>query len=219
MRWEGPDNSSYRLCIWHRRLIIPRKRFERPRIGLLLIDSGRLALALFYAADLATMHVLPEVTAKDEAMKVMEALHRDLGWLVILLAVVSISIGFIELLIELQRREAKVRRLINANIVGVFIWEPDGRIVDANEAFLRMIGYSRNDLVSKRLGWTELTPAETRGHRPGGPSLSAGRWQTGLCSNLREKFLRVVGLGNIGERLRALVSPRDEGDHLEPEPD
>jgi PAS domain S-box-containing protein len=148
--------------IWRCRLIIPGKRFERPRIGLLLIDLGLLALALFYAADLAIMHVLPKVTAKDEAMKVMEVLHRDLGWLVILLAVVCISIGFIELLIEFQRRETRVRRLIDANIVGVFIWGPDGRIVDANEAFLHMTGYSRNDLASKRLDWTELSATETR---------------------------------------------------------
>jgi PAS domain S-box-containing protein len=95
-------------------------------------------------------------------MEAMEALHRNFSWLVILFAVISISFGFIELLVELQRREARVRRLIDANIVGIFIWGPDGRIVEANEAFLHITGYSRDDLVSKRLGWTELTPAETR---------------------------------------------------------
>jgi PAS domain S-box-containing protein len=148
--------------IWRCRLISPGKRFERPRISLLLINSGLLAVALFYATDLAIMHVLPMVTAMDEAMKAMDALHRNLSWLVILFAVVSMSFGFIELLVELQRREARVRRLIDANIVGIFIWGPGGRIVDANEAFLRITGCSRDDLVSKRLGWTELTPAETR---------------------------------------------------------
>ncbi|GLR90875.1 sensor histidine kinase [Bradyrhizobium iriomotense] len=147
--------------IWRCRLINPGKRFERPRISLLLINSGLLAVALLYAADLAIMHVLPMVTAMDEAIKAMEALHRNLGWLVIPFAVVSISIGFIELLVELQRREARVRRLIDANIVGIFIWGPDGRIVDANEAFLRITGYVRDELISNRLGWTELTPAET----------------------------------------------------------
>ncbi len=148
--------------IWRCRLISPGKRFERPRIGLLLINSGLLAVALFYSADLAIMHVLPMVTARDEAMKAMEALHRNLSWLVILFAVISISFGFIELLVELQRREARVRRLIDANIVGIFIWGPDGRIVEANDAFLHITGYSHDDLVSKRLGWTELTPAEMR---------------------------------------------------------
>lgn len=58
--------------------------------------------------------------------------------------------------------EAKVRRLVNANIIGIFIWSFDGRIIDANEAFLRIVGYGRDDLVSGRLLWNELTPAEWR---------------------------------------------------------
>jgi len=58
--------------------------------------------------------------------------------------------------------EAKVRCLIDANIMGIFIWHLDGRIVDANEAFLRIVGYDRDDLVSGRLSWKELTPAEWR---------------------------------------------------------
>src|SRR5215831_1370401 len=147
--------------MWRCRLLSPGQRFERPKISVLLINLGLLAIALFYAADLATMHVLPMVSAMEEAMEAMTALHRNLNWLVILFAVISISIGFIELLVELQRRESKVRRLIDANIVGIFIWGPNGRLVDANEAFLRIAGYSWDDLVSKRrLGWAELTPAE-----------------------------------------------------------
>src|SRR5499425_2816950 len=58
--------------------------------------------------------------------------------------------------------EAKVRCLIDANIMGIFIWHLDGRIVDANEAFLRIVGYGRDDLSSGRLRWSELTPAEWR---------------------------------------------------------
>ena len=61
---------------------------------------------------------------------------------------------------DLQDREAKVRRLVNSNIIGIFIWGLDGRIIDANEAFLRMVGYGRDDVVSGGLRWRELTPAE-----------------------------------------------------------
>jgi PAS domain S-box-containing protein len=42
------------------------------------------------------------------------------------------------------------------------IWDVHGRIVDANQAFLDMVGHGREDLVSGRLRWTELTPAEWR---------------------------------------------------------
>ncbi len=148
--------------IWRYRLISPGKRFERPRIGLLLSNSGLLAIALFYAADLAIMHVLPMVTARDEAMNAMEALHRNLSWLVILFAVISISIGFIELLVELQRREARVRRLVDANMIGIIISDIEGQIIEANDAFLHMVGYDREDLVSARIHMTDLTPTEWR---------------------------------------------------------
>jgi PAS domain S-box-containing protein len=58
--------------------------------------------------------------------------------------------------------EAKVRRLIDVNIMAIFIWHLDGRIVEANEAFLRIVGYGRDDLTSGRLRWTDLTPVEWR---------------------------------------------------------
>jgi PAS domain-containing protein len=58
--------------------------------------------------------------------------------------------------------EAKVRCLIDSNIIGIIIWSHDGRISDANETFLRMVGYSRADLVAGQVSWIELTPAEWR---------------------------------------------------------
>ncbi len=61
---------------------------------------------------------------------------------------------------ELQNREGKIRRLVDANIIGIFIWELEGRILDANDAFLTMLGYDREDLVSPGLRWTDLTPPE-----------------------------------------------------------
>src|SRR5262245_46499437 len=58
--------------------------------------------------------------------------------------------------------EAKVRCLVDSNIIGIFIWNLDGRIIDGNEAFLRIIGYDRGDLIAGRLNWRELTPPEWR---------------------------------------------------------
>jgi PAS domain S-box-containing protein len=63
---------------------------------------------------------------------------------------------------DLQEREAKIRRLVDANIIGIFIWDFDGRILDANDAFLRMVNYDREDLVSGRIRWAELTPPDWR---------------------------------------------------------
>jgi len=61
---------------------------------------------------------------------------------------------------ELEEREAKIRCLVDANIIGIFTWELEGRLLQANDAFLRTVGYDREDLISGRLRWTELTPTE-----------------------------------------------------------
>ncbi len=62
----------------------------------------------------------------------------------------------------LSEREAKIRRLVDANIVGIIIWNIDGQIIEANDAFLRMVGYDREDLASGRVNRTDLTPQEWR---------------------------------------------------------
>src|SRR5262245_38412159 len=37
--------------------------------------------------------------------------------------------------------EAKLRCLVDANLIGIFLWGLDGRIIEANDAFLRIVGY------------------------------------------------------------------------------
>jgi PAS domain S-box-containing protein len=62
----------------------------------------------------------------------------------------------------LRESEAKIRRLVDSNIIGIFVWDFDGRIVEANDEFLRMVNYDREDLVSGRIRWAELTPPDWR---------------------------------------------------------
>jgi PAS domain S-box-containing protein len=58
--------------------------------------------------------------------------------------------------------EAKIRRLVEANVVGIVMWNLEGAITEANDAFLRMVQYDREDLASGRVRWTDLTPVEWR---------------------------------------------------------
>ena len=74
----------------------------------------------------------------------------------------AISLENTRLYRDLEEREAKIRRLVDANIIGIFIWNLHGEIIEANEAFLQMVGYSREDLVSGCIRWTDLTPPEWR---------------------------------------------------------
>lgn len=63
---------------------------------------------------------------------------------------------------DLLARDSKIRRLVDANIVGIIIWEVEGRILEANDEFLRMVGYDREDLTAGRLHRMTLTPPEWR---------------------------------------------------------
>jgi PAS domain S-box-containing protein len=63
---------------------------------------------------------------------------------------------------QLEQHEAKIRRLVDANIIGIFVWDFEGRVLEANDEFLRMVNYDREDLVSGRIRWADLTPPDWR---------------------------------------------------------
>ena len=72
----------------------------------------------------------------------------------------AISLENTRLYRDLAQREAKIRRLVDANIIGIFIFDADGRIIEANDAFLHIVGYEREDIASGHFRWTDLTPPE-----------------------------------------------------------
>ena len=102
----------------------------------------------------------------------------------------AISLENTRLYRELELREAKIRRLFDANIIGIFIWNLEGEIIEANEAFLRMVGYSRADLLSGRVRWTELTPAEWRDRDEQAVAEIA---TTGIFQPLEKEYFRKDG--------------------------
>jgi PAS domain S-box-containing protein len=71
-------------------------------------------------------------------------------------------IGAVTDITERKTAEDNIRRLVDAGILGIFFANVEGEIVEANQAFLQMLQYDRQDLVSGRLRWADLTPAEWR---------------------------------------------------------
>jgi len=61
-----------------------------------------------------------------------------------------------------REREARIRRLVDSNIIGVFFWHIGGAVLEANDAFLRIVHHTREDLRSGRICWPDLTPPEWR---------------------------------------------------------
>jgi PAS domain S-box-containing protein len=74
----------------------------------------------------------------------------------------AISLENARLYNDLQERESRIRRLVDSNIIGIVIWDFQGRLIEANDAYLDIVGYTREDIVSGRLQLTEMTPAEWR---------------------------------------------------------
>jgi PAS domain S-box-containing protein len=64
-------------------------------------------------------------------------------------------------LCELRDSEARFRHLVEFNIIGIMLADTNGKIVEANEALLNMVGYTREDLLLG-LHWDEITPPEYR---------------------------------------------------------
>ncbi|BBD64348.1 PAS/PAC sensor hybrid histidine kinase [Nostoc commune NIES-4072] len=61
----------------------------------------------------------------------------------------------------LRESEARFRRLFESNLIGVAFWNVDGFILDANDAFLHVAGYTRDEFASLgKINWRELTPIE-----------------------------------------------------------
>jgi PAS domain S-box-containing protein len=122
------------------------KKHARSVLCLPLVKQGKLIGVLYLENNLAS-HVFTPAR-----ISVLELLASQ----------AAISLENARLYSDLQEREARIRGLVDSNIVGIVIADVQGRIIEANQAFLDIVGYTREDLVSGRLRWTELTPPEWR---------------------------------------------------------
>ena len=110
----------------------------------------------------------------------------------------------------------RLRAVFDSSVIGVIVGDLDGAIREANDAFLWMVGYSREDLEAGRLNWIELTPPE---QRPLDAS-AIGRLQRRRAYSAFEKeYMRrdgsrvpvlIIGmalLGDAGDQCIALALP------------
>jgi PAS domain S-box-containing protein len=170
-----------------------RGRPAKSILCLPLIKQGRLT-GLLYLENTLTSYAF-----RPDRIAVLE----------LLAAQAAISLENTRLYSDLQEREAKVRRLVESNIIGISIFGFDGRIIEANEAFLRIVGHSHDDIVSGRLRWTDLTPTEW--HDADGRAVAELR-AAGSCKPYEKEYFRYDG-----SRVPVLVGPaafdgsRDEG--------
>jgi PAS domain S-box-containing protein len=91
----------------------------------------------------------------------------------------------------LQESEAKFRRLVESNIIGIYFGDFSGRIFEANDAFLSMMGYTRTELEAGKLYWNRMTPPEYEAlDRQRVAEIQA----YGACSPFEKEYIRKDGI-------------------------
>ncbi len=91
---------------------------------------------------------------------------------------------------DLEQREAKIRRLVDSNIIGICISTRDGDILEANDAFLRVVGYDRQEFAAGRVRWTDLTAQESLSRTA---EALAELQDTGTIQPFEKEYLRKDG--------------------------
>lgn len=90
----------------------------------------------------------------------------------------------------LAQSEARLRRIVDSGMVGILFWEREGKISDANDTFLRMVGYTREELREGQISWEALTPEE---HLKLDAAALEEIKRTGVCTPFEKEYVRKDG--------------------------
>jgi PAS domain S-box-containing protein len=89
-----------------------------------------------------------------------------------------------------KQSDARFRTLVQSNLIGVITAGIDGSILDANDAFLQLVQYTREDLREGKLRWDEITPPE---HRPLDEWVLEQLQKHGVCPPWEKDYIRKDG--------------------------
>ncbi|WP_437564894.1 hybrid sensor histidine kinase/response regulator [Sorangium sp. So ce542] len=99
----------------------------------------------------------------------------------------------------LAESEARMQRLFYSNMAPMAFWMPDGRIVQANDAYLQLVGCTREELAAGLVRWdSELQPEDRPEDERARAELLSGRW---TFAPFERTYVR-----RDGARIRMLVS-------------
>jgi PAS domain S-box-containing protein len=89
-----------------------------------------------------------------------------------------------------RRSDARFRNLVQSSLIGVMVARLDGSIVEANDAFLSIVGYSRQELEQERVRWDALTPDQ---YRASDQKAIAQLKATGTCLPWEKEYIHKQG--------------------------
>ena len=90
----------------------------------------------------------------------------------------------------LQESEVRFRSIFESGMVGTLFWDTNGNITDANDAFLEMVGYTRDDVLSGAVRWRDITPPEYK-HLDNGALEEIAA--TGAMTPIEKEYIRKDG--------------------------
>lgn len=158
---------------------------------------GERHLALLRQLGFASELIVP-LLGRDHALGVLTLVQGDSGrqfgpedvpFAEELARHCALAIDNARLYREARAAQAKISRLFDTGVIGLLVADEE-RILEANDRFLHMVGYSRDDLAAGRLRWREMTPP---GFEAADAQALAELAAQGLCTPFEKEYLRKDG--------------------------
>lgn len=112
-----------------------------------------------------------------------------------------------ETLKKLNTTLHQLRRFVDSNIIGVIVAEASGAIIEANDYYLKLIGYTREELNKGLVDWRSITPDEwIEADEHALIELN----ENGICSPYEKEYLRRDG-SRVAVYLADAIIPETNG--------
>ncbi|NJL19806.1 MAG: PAS domain S-box protein [Leptolyngbyaceae cyanobacterium SM1_3_5] len=159
------ESAQFDLCL------IDRPNLDRDRASIL--DRKQSAFAL-----LPVLLVCDQLDAAIDLQGVDEVIKLPIDWLELQVRLTNllrsrqylqafqaverdrVDAEYESVFAALQGNDLGLQRLVESSVIGFVIANFQGQILDANDAFLALIGYTRSELRAGQIRWDRMTPPE-----------------------------------------------------------
>lgn len=106
---------------------------------------------------------------------------------------------------KMKRDQIRFSRIFNSNMMGMMSWARDGRVLDANDEYLRTIGYSREELEQGKIDWIAITAEDQRLRDQEAMKVME---QTNVCAPFEKDYIRKDG-SRVSVLVGGVMLPED----------